>query len=68
MSKYKKLTLSAIFSKASTIIDGSWNITFNVNDIDADKVILVSKLKDQLLRLTIDIEGMKGISDAEEDT
>jgi hypothetical protein len=57
--KKKRLVLSAIFAKASTIIDGSWNITFNVNDIDADKVIDVSKLKDCLLKLTIDIAGAK---------
>jgi hypothetical protein len=53
--KKKKITFPAIFSKLSSIIDGSYNLTLNINETDVDEIVKVARLKGQLLKITVDV-------------
>ena len=47
------ITLSAIFSKATTTIDGGWNITFSVSQDNAEQVMQVAEFRETLLQLAV---------------
>lgn len=48
-----QISLTAIFNKATTTIDGGWNLTFSVSQDEADKIMIISQLRDCLLKLQI---------------
>lgn len=47
------VTLQAIFSKASTTVDGGWNITFAVSQDEAKAIMQLSQLREQLVQLAV---------------
>lgn len=47
------ITLQAIFNKATTTIDGGWNITFSVDQSQAQKITEISSLRDLVLNVAI---------------
>lgn len=58
MSKKKEkevegIVFQSVFSKATTTVDGGWNITFSVSQDDANKVTLLSNFRDVLLQLAV---------------
>lgn len=49
--------LEAIFNKATTTIDGGWNLTFALSDDMADKVTEVTRLREERLYVVVMTEG-----------
>lgn len=47
------ITFAAVFSKATTTVDGGWNITFSVSQDEASNVMLLSELREMLLQVAI---------------
>jgi hypothetical protein len=47
------ITLQAIFNKATTTVDGGWNITFSVDQSQAQKITELSSLRDMVLNVAI---------------
>jgi len=47
------ITLTGIFSKATTTSDGGWNLTLTFDNTQAQEIIKVAELKDRLLQLAI---------------
>ena len=47
------ITFSATFSKASTLVDGGWRVSFDVNPDDAAKLAALSQFRDRLLQLAV---------------
>lgn len=52
------VTFQAIFSKATTTVDGGWNLTLSVNQEEAEKILQVSAMRDMLLQVAIVPEGV----------
>jgi hypothetical protein len=53
VNDYSGVTFQAIFAKASTLIDGSWRISFDVNPDHAVQVMQTANLKDLVLQIAI---------------
>lgn len=49
----KAVTFLGSFFKASTLIDGGWRVSFDVDAQQAAKVVQLSVLKDKLLQFAI---------------
>lgn len=49
----KSVTFNAIFSKASTLVDGGWRISLDINTIDAEAVMKLAEMKDKLLQIAV---------------
>lgn len=47
------ITLQAAFAKATTTVDGGWNITFSVSQDEAQAVLQLSQMRDSLLQLAV---------------
>lgn len=47
----KGITLTAIFSKATTTIDGGWNLTLSVDQGEAQKIMQLTELRQSLLQV-----------------
>lgn len=47
------ITLTAIFSKATTTVDGGWRITFDVDQSEAQSILKLSVLRDQLFQMAL---------------
>lgn len=47
------ITFLGTFFKASTLIDGGWRISFDIDSEQAAKVVQLSTLKDSLLQFAI---------------
>lgn len=47
------ITLQALFARATTTVDGGWNITFSVSQAEAKEVMQLSQLRDQVLQLAV---------------
>jgi hypothetical protein len=53
------ITLQAIFSRATTTVDGGWNITFAVSQEEAKAILQLAQMRDTLMQLAcVPIEGM----------
>lgn len=53
-SKYADgISFQAIFSKASTLVDGSWRLSFDVNSNQVSELIKVSQLQGVNLQIAI---------------
>lgn len=63
----KKLKVQCIFAKLTTIVDGSINVTFNLNDYEAHKLPNLIALKGHLLNLTIDLDNRDSVRDEPQD-
>jgi len=48
-----QIYLTAIFNKATTTVDGGWNLTFSLSQDEADKVMIISQFRDCLLKLCV---------------
>ena len=55
----ESITFNAIFSKATTTIDGGWNITFAVAQDEAHKVVNLAALRETLFKIQICFESKK---------
>lgn len=55
MSKDSKdgISFQAIFSKATTLVDGSWRISFDVNSNQVSELIQISQLSGLPLQIAI---------------
>lgn len=53
MDEAQGITLTAVFNKATTTVDGGWNITFSVAQDEVNEVMKLSELRDTLLQLAI---------------
>jgi len=47
------ITFLGTFFKASTLIDGGWRISFDVDSNQANKIVQLSTIKDSLLQFAI---------------
>lgn len=47
------ITFEAIFFKASTTIDGGWQVTFSVNQSEAEKLLQVSQYREEILQVAV---------------
>lgn len=47
------IAFQATFSKATTLVDGGWRVSFDVNPDDAAKLAILSQWRDQLLQLAV---------------
>lgn len=47
------ITFQAIFNKATTTVDGAWNVTFSVSQDEAKKIVQLSTLRDTNLQLAV---------------
>lgn len=47
------ITFQGIFSKATTTVDGGWNVTFAVSQDEAQAVLQLAQLRDQILQLAV---------------
>lgn len=47
------ITLQAMFNKATTTPDGGWNITFSVNQDEAEAIMQLCQMRDTLVQLGI---------------
>jgi len=45
--------ISAILVKATTMADGGWRISFDVPQSEADKVLSLTRLRDQEIKLAV---------------
>lgn len=53
MTEAADVTFQAIFSKATTTLDGGWNLTLSVNQEEAEKILQVSAMRDMVLQVAI---------------
>lgn len=51
--KTKGLTFLAIFNKATTTIDGGWNVTLSISQEQADTITKLAELRDTVLQVAI---------------
>jgi hypothetical protein len=49
----KGITFQAILSKASTTVDGGWVVSFAVSQDEAQAVLQLTELRDDLLQLAV---------------
>jgi len=55
------ITFQAIFSKATTTVDGGWNVTFAVTQDEARAILQLAQLRDTLLQVgVVHSEGLYG--------
>lgn len=55
------ISFQAIFSKASTLVDGSWRLSFDVNANQVSELIRISQLQGVVLQVAvIPIGGKRG--------
>lgn len=47
------IVFNAIFSKATTLIDNSWRISFDVNNDQAQEILKIATLNDENLIITV---------------
>lgn len=47
------VTMTAIFCKATTTVDGGWNLTFTVSQDEAAQVMQISEFREHLLQLAV---------------
>lgn len=47
------ISLQAILSKATTTVDGGWNITFSVGEYNQAQVLELCNYKNELLQISI---------------
>lgn len=47
------ITFTALFSKATTTVDGGWNVTFSVNQEEADQIMELSQLRAIMLQVAV---------------
>jgi hypothetical protein len=60
----KGITFQAIFGKATTTVDGGWNVTFAVSQEEAKQVLQLSQLRDSVLQVAvIPIDELGGLDD-----
>lgn len=52
-SKQIGISFQAIFSKASTLVDGSWRLSFDVNPTQVSELIQISQLQGVNLQIAI---------------
>jgi hypothetical protein len=53
MNKDDALVFKCTFSKATTLIDGGWRVSFDLSEYDGDIVSKIAKLKDSILQIAI---------------
>ena len=51
--KMESIAIQAIFNKATTTIDGGWNITFSVSEDQAGQITEIAALRNEPLYLVI---------------
>lgn len=47
------VTLKAIFAKATTTVDGGWNLTFAVSADEAPQILQLASMRDMILQLAV---------------
>ena len=47
------LTFTAIFARATTLVDGGWRISFDLSNDEVKAIHVLSELRDQLLNIAI---------------
>jgi hypothetical protein len=52
-SSDQAVTFQAIFNKATTTIDGGWNVTLSVSNDEAQRILQLSNMRDQVLQVAI---------------
>lgn len=53
MDPQQGITFAAIFGKATTTVDGGWNVTFQVSQDHATQLMQLSTLRDTLLQVAV---------------
>lgn len=53
VSEPKSVTFTAIFSKATTLVDGSWRISLDLGEHDGEAVAALARLKDCALQIAV---------------
>lgn len=54
------ITFQGIFSKATTLVDGGWRITFDLDQTEAHKIHLLHQFREKLIQIAcIPIEIQK---------
>lgn len=53
MSEQRSVTFRAIFSKATTTVDGGWNVTFSLAEHDGETVARIAELRDRTLQVAV---------------
>lgn len=56
----ESIAIQAIFNKATTTIDGGWNITFSVSEDQAGQITEIAALRNEPLYLVIMTEKEYG--------
>lgn len=47
------LTFAGVFTKATTTVDGGWNVTFSVSQDEAKNILSLSAMRDTLLQVAV---------------
>jgi hypothetical protein len=58
VNRAQAIACRAIFARATTLADGGWRVSFDLDESDAGKVAQVTALRDSVLFLTVIPEGM----------
>ncbi len=61
-AKGNELIFDAIFSKATTSLDGAWKLTFDVNSTEVVNIAKIARLMNKALKLVV-IQDASGIDD-----
>ncbi len=48
-----EITFTAIFARATTLVDGGWRISFDVSESDAKDLHLLSQMRNKLLQVAV---------------
>lgn len=51
-----KIQFSVILNKIASLIDGGWRVSFDANQTEIDEIMLLSKHRDIVLKLAVEIE------------
>lgn len=51
--EHKGITFQAVFAKATTTVDGGWNVTFSVSQDEAEAILGLATLRDELLQVAV---------------
>lgn len=49
----KALTFTAIFARATTLVDGGWRISFDLSNDEAKALHILSELREHLLQIAV---------------
>lgn len=47
------ITFEAIFAKATTTVDGGWNVTFSLNQDESEQIAALSAHRGELLQVAV---------------